>query len=142
MINLVKLEDKELIQTALIKDELYKAMVGAYFNNDFDPQIKNTAWFLSLESGKVKGLSYITGFTSNCVCYHGGIYKEFRGKDSLRIFLETLAQVRKIVNKKIIFTISSHNKQAQGMAKKAGYIYKTTIQDGFESGPVEIYAEE
>lgn len=142
MIYLVRLDNEEIIQTALLKDELYKQMVGAYFNGSFDPQMKNTAWFLAMENNVAVGLIYITGFTSNCVCYHGGIYKEFRGKDSVRIFLESLIEIKKLLKKKIIFTISPNNPKAIAMAKKAGYIYKTTIEDGFESGPMNIYAEE
>jgi RimJ/RimL family protein N-acetyltransferase len=142
MITLVKLDSADDIKTALVKDEIHKQLVGAYFNKDFDPQLKNTLWFLAVENNRAVGIVYLTAFTNNCVCFHGGIYKEFRGADSLRIFLETLTEVKKVVTYKIIFTISSYNTKAKAIAKKAGYVYKTTIEDGLQSGPLEIYAEE
>lgn len=142
MINLVKLEDKELIQTALAKDEIYKQVAGAYIDPDFDPQLKNTSWYLGIRDGQVIGLCYLTVFTSNCICFHCGLYKEFRGKDTVQILKETIKAVKKITPQTIIFTIASNNDAAKKVAIKAGYIYKTTIKNGNKTGSVDIYAEE
>ena len=140
-INLVKLEDSLHIKTILFKDKLYKAILG---NADFDawePNLKNTAWFLIQKNNCSIGVIFFTEVSYQLVSIHTGLYKAFRGNETPKIIKLCLDYIKRETNCSFLTTIPSKNKAALQLGKKLNFKIIKTIKNGCVDDDLCLLAE-
>jgi hypothetical protein len=141
MIELVKLNNPNEVKTCLERDELYKNTLGITDLEEWDIDLLSTYYFLVKDNGVDVGVLVLREFSSNCLCFHGGAYKEHRGKETPRRLKESLQLIKDLLNCKFITTVSAYNKAALRVDKAIGFEIKTIIKDGCKSGDLYILGE-
>lgn len=140
MVVLENLQDQWEVKRLLTKDNLYQ---GCYKTDDLYSEnvfTGNQAWFVVKENNKEIGILLLKQF-SNLVCVpHGGLFKEFRGKETVRIIKEILDFIHRS-NFKTIITIPSKHKHVIKLMKKIKYEYKATIKDGCVNDDLMLFGE-
>lgn len=131
--------DQEHIKALLLKDNIYKNILGKDELNIFNIPKKDTILSV-IEDNKNKGLVYLQPKNAQYVSFHGGIYKEFRGEDTYRIFKKALKLAKRIAFPLHIFcTIKDDNKAAIRLVEAAKFKFKKTIK--LDGNDYRVYVE-
>lgn len=127
--NLIKLTEPNFIRDLLKRDNLYLTILGNIDINSWEPDLKTTSWFTHYFNNDPIGIIFFRDFAPNILAYHGGLFKEYRGKNSIQILSDCLEFVRKQVNCKFITTVSLNNRAALALDKKLNFKELATIND-------------
>lgn len=127
MIQLIKTTDKEELKELLKIDDIYKGIYPQLLTN-FSPNWDTCSWFKVIEGENIIGIFAIQDFVTNCLIFHGGLYKKYRGSNTPRILKQCLSIVKQQVpTVAFITTVLEHNKAALKLLNLSGFCYKTTI---------------
>lgn len=124
----------------LVKDEIYKDCFKSddIYREHID--FKHHLWFQVIKDHKSIGIIWLTDFTHNCVTFHGGLFKEFRGPNTSDILKECLRQLQEANTKIKYFSLAlSTNKKAINLLEKIGFTPVMTIVNGADNGDIIIY---
>lgn len=120
---LVLICDVERIKALLSKQNLYKGIMNNTYHPDtHNPKTDTVAWYMCVnKQNKIEGLLAVER-KEDKLYFHGGIYKEFRGKDSYLRLRKLLDKVKFIYEAKELYTTSDkNNKLAQIIIKKCNF---------------------
>ena len=142
MLKLTLLKDPEYITAYIKRDHIYKQLLDVDNLSHFIPDFFRTAW-IQLELGRVKiGVFVIQELNAHCIIFHGGVFKEYRHKESDQYLKDCLSQLRKFFPKSsFITTVPETNIVAQKLVEKAGMIKKCNLPSACKSGNLIIYSE-
>ncbi len=139
MIRLELLNNTDKFKPAIMKDDLYKSISPELNLEKVD--FCNTLYFLANnENNQSLGILILQPFSPNCLQFHGGVYKEFRGRGRLYI-KEVIQIVKDAYNVQLVSTTYESNRPARNILKKLGFIEKTIIYDGYLNGNLVLFAE-
>lgn len=140
IVNLTRLIDIPTIRKYLSVDDNYKVM-NIEILEDFIPDLVGTLWFLVTKDNQDFGIMAIRDFSSNCVEFHGAIFKDFRNKDSF-ITVKTCLDILRN-NSKIVYVTKtpSNNIAAIKWLHKMGFTHKTTIVNGYKTSDLLLFGE-
>lgn len=142
MIELIRLSDIIEIKYLLLKDDLYLGILGPSQSKDFDLNFLSTrVVYKAIDEDKIVGLFIIKEFINNCLCFHGGVFKEFRGSKTGDYIRQCVDLVKKEFNCEIIAPILKTNEAAIKAIKKANFIEKTELKNAAKEGDVLIFGE-
>lgn len=142
MISLIPIFDIDELKTLFNKDDLYKSVLGTDTLDNWTPDVQNILWFKAINNNKTIGVIFFRVICSNCLAFHAGVYKEFRGVNSSGYLKECLNIVRKDSNMSFVTMLNSNQLAAKKAVEAAGFIYKTTIKNGYIDGNMLLYGEE
>lgn len=141
-VTLSKIDSIEKIKQYLFKDRLYKHILGETIDiGTWNPNLSNAMFFKVMKDSEIIGIFILKEFTSNCVSFHGGLYKYFRGRYTVEVLQEILEDLRKTLNCTFITTICSTNIGAQKIVTNAGFKLKTIIKNGSTNGDILLFGE-
>lgn len=139
---LEQITQPEAIKDLILKDELYKNILGLDSLDNFSPDLVHSVWFKVIENNNLIGIALITPFCANCITFHGGIYKEHRGQFSGARLQICLDYIKSLYPKYVILMpVNSSNIPAQKLVAKSKFKLKTKIINGCGKDHLFIYAE-
>lgn len=141
MITLKNLNTEFKIKILLARDNLYKNILGITDIREWIPDMVNVAWYLVLDHNDPVGVIYFKQLGDNCLSYHGGIYKDYRGKNSYLYLQEALRLIKEQTNMALITTFKDSNKLAKRINERIGMTFKTRIKHGYKDSDMLIYGE-
>lgn len=143
-VRLEQITDQEQIRAALKKDDIYLGCYQAPRLNNIIDNIRfdttTSVWFKVFdEYGNNIGLLLIKSFCGSAHIFHGGIYKEFRGKKSPEYVREALQILKNQYPVTFITTVLESNKAANKLVTKMMYtkIWSLPILNDY----VNVYTE-
>jgi hypothetical protein len=141
---LLKLLHKEQIKLLLKKDKIYLGLCNSKDPEKLDDAIdlQTQSWYsiLDLEEEEVAGLFITTPSLGTTICFHMGLYKDYRGRSN-PIARECFEQIAPRNDSVFICPIAEKNIQARKAVEKCGFIHKTTIEGGCSNDNLMIYSE-
>lgn len=139
MIKFIRITNKSAINSYLIKDDLYKSIIGVDNIKDIKINTKNEAVLLGIQDNKEIGLVLLQDLNNGYVNFHTGLFKEFRHTNSLQILKQALKAVKRLVYPlHLIATIPIENHVAQILAEKV-FKFKKIIE--INSNKFKLYVE-
>lgn len=142
LVTMRRLLDAEEVKRLVHKDVLYKTMLEIGTLEGYVPDLHVSAWFLVSRDGIEVGIMIAKPFGTNCINFHGGVFKEFRGQETPELVRECLEILRKQFNGVFMTTVNEHNTASIKLVKKLGMIEKTRIVNGYKTGDLIIFGEE
>jgi RimJ/RimL family protein N-acetyltransferase len=141
--SLLPITDEASIIALLQKDELYKQLLNEEDVNNLSVDLKTQYWFIVVddEIQEAIGMFLIIPFIGKCVSFHGGMYKEFRGRNTVQIVRQCLESIAPETDVVFMTTVKNTNKQAIALVEKLGLEYKGTIPGGYTNADMLIYSE-
>jgi hypothetical protein len=142
MITLQKLLNPEDIIQLLIVDNIYNDCFKSndIYNEKID--FKHHLWFEVIKDNKSMGILWLTDFSHNCVTFHGGLFKEFRGPNTIEILIECLNQIKQKVPQLTLFTtVVQTNNKALKLMNKLNFKKIMTIPNGAGNTDLIVYGE-
>lgn len=141
MIRLNKIYDKDAIKIHLKRDEIYKNILGVDSMDDVVLDTTCTSYLLVSNNSIDMGILILRDFSSNCISFHGGTYKQYRGstKEILKVCLE---RIKNDLNCVLVTTILEFNEPAISLVKKLGFTEKCRIKNGSKVGDILLFGEE
>lgn len=140
MIKLIKLKDIKEVKPALLRDSLYKSFMLDEVSLDYLDTIIHE-WYIGFENHIPVGLFMINYFSSNCVEFHGGMYKEHRGKETPKRLRQAINILKEEKKCKFITKHPASNSLATKVVEKAGFKLSLTIPDACKDGDLLIFTE-
>jgi len=132
----------ETIKNFLLKDNLYKSILGVSDIEKWYPDLITTAWFIVYNDLNKIGILALKEFSNNCVEFHGGLVEASRGKDTVNILKYCLSTLRVATPTiKYVTKVNSNNKPCLALLRKYGFVEKTIIKQGYSDGDLVLLGE-
>ncbi len=128
MISLNPLYDQWEIKKALTRDNIYLQCTSITDLYSHPVDLIGTLWFEVKSNNIVIGFVFIKSFTGSYIAFHGGLYKEFRGKKTSQILKEILNIITSW-GLNLIIPIKKSNKQAIHLIHQLKYKQIASIPD-------------
>jgi len=126
----------------LVKDDIYKDCFKSedIYREHID--FKHHLWFQVIKDHKSIGIIWLTDFTHNCVTFHGGLFKEFRGINTPSILKECLANIKTLAPHLTLFTtVLQTNQKALNLMNQLDFKKIMTIPNGASNTDLIVYGE-
>jgi RimJ/RimL family protein N-acetyltransferase len=130
MIKLQQITDIVLIKEYLLKDKLYK---NIFPKDSIDWMLtsKTIRWYEVKKKDKTIGIFLTYPIAEDKHIFHGGIFKKYRGRDSIEILKECLNQLPSNYKTTFVTTTTINNIPAIKLLEKAGFSKLTQINNTF-----------
>lgn len=140
---IIKLNEPEYIKDLLARDTLYKDFWPNMDNFELMyPDMTYTAWFELTKGYATLGVMYLKEHTDNCVYFHGGLFKDYRNKNTPKILKECLSYFHSILPGYVFATtVNSNNTKVIRLLKAIGCVHQATIKNGYKTGDLMIFSE-
>lgn len=124
MINLCRITNESAINSYLIRDNLYRQIIGIDQINDIK-LFSNEALLVATKDNKEIGLVLLQDCGNGYVNFHAGLFKEFRHKNTLDILKKTIKTIKRLVYPLHLMTsVPEENVAAWKLDEKAGFKFK------------------
>lgn len=97
MLKLQRIKNLDVIRGLLLKDTLYKNLLGVDELEQYTPNIETEGYYVGIENDKLLGLCIIQDVGRKLCSLHIGLYKEHRNKQSPRYFKQALKKFKRLV---------------------------------------------
>lgn len=122
--NILRVKQPKDIEQVLIKDDLYKNILGTDSIAEFMFD-DSTATLIVEETNKIIGVVLLQHLKNNKVCLHAGLYKEFRNKKTSQYLKKVTKKLKKaLFPLHIITMVPEENTLASTAVLNAGYKFK------------------
>ncbi len=142
-LSLIPIKEIRTLKKYLLRDELYKSILDIDELEDYKPDLNESLWCLVKEDEKEKALLLFKQFSSNCIEFHGGVFKVHRSQDTsnqLKFLLKKIKEGN--AGAPLVTKIVSTNIPALKVVEKMGFIQKCVIKNGARSGDLVVLGEE
>ncbi len=128
-ITLSKIEYPDTIKSILMQDNLAKSILGKNINIfKWIPDLKSCAFFSVRLKNEIIGIFILQDMGDKVINFHGGLYKKYRGKNTVHYLKKTLKIVKKLLPEfQFITTVPVSNKLAIKLDEAAGFKLKQKI---------------
>jgi hypothetical protein len=131
------------IKKYLRRDDLYKEILDLDDLDEYQPNLKESVWCLVKEGDEEKAILLFKLFSSNCIEFHGGIFKEHRSQDTAKKLKYLLDKIKEGNSGAALVTkIVATNIPALKVVEKMGFKQKCIIKNGARSGDLILMGEE
>lgn len=122
---LIPIQDPIQIKAYLTKDNLYKNILGL---EEYPIRIPGDV-LICEKNNSIIGVLILQLLANSNVCFHGGIYKEFRGSTSVQSLKQAVKKLKRTFYPLHICTmIPESNKQAIKLVEAAKLKYKRIVR--------------
>lgn len=128
------------IKRLLTIDNLYR---DCYFTDDLYSEsviLPAQLWFGIYKEQQCIGILLMKEFSNYCVCLHGGLFKEYRHKNTMSIIKQILTFTKSLGLVPVI-TIPSKSIGIQRVMTKLGFTQSMTLKNGCLNDDLVIFGE-
>ena len=142
MISLEHITDPTMIKCLVFKDTIYKTMIRCKDFTTWMPDTIGASWYLVSTDSKQIGIIVLKQLSDNCICFHGGMYKRYRGPQTVFYLQDCLKLIKERTGCVLITTQHENSKLARRLVQHIGFKLKTTINNGYRDGKLLLFGEE
>lgn len=141
MISLNPLKTEEQIRSLLEKEQdIYNAICVCPADSI---DLVQTMWYEVLDNRNKIGIFIIKHFAGHCLVFHGGLFNEFRHKNTVKFLHDCLELIkRNYPEVSLITTINDSNQIAVKLIEHLGFKLKMSIpKAGKDKNDILVYGE-
>lgn len=141
MIQLVPILNKQDIKFWLFHDNLAKSIIQTDDLSSWNPPTERVNYYLLTNEGMNPiGVFILESFNTNAFIFHAGLYKKYRGVNSMHWLREVLNNLKEMFPGKKFFTpIPTSNKPCISLVTKCGLIKKCVLPDASTEGDLILF---